>query len=181
MGKSVVLKDLEHCPQGYVRTDRDSVICRAKVDAPAQLSILFSDGEIRRYTIDGRQEQRFSCDAAQMRGCFVHRDEKLLLVSDETMHREFARQTLQMKKKAQPVLQPGKPEENGQTERLEEKQQEKQEGKQEEELEERKSVLPLKGDREMEFPQRRWPPPPCWETACYGDGRWQERASRLKD
>ena len=172
MGKSVVLKDLEHCPQGYVRTDRDSVICRAKVDAPAQLSILFSDGEIRRYTIDGRQEQRFSCDAAQMRGCFVHRDEKLLLVSDETMHREFARQTLQMQKKAQPVLQPGKPEGNGQTERMKEK----QKGKQEEELEEGKSVLPLKGDREMEFPQ-----PPCWETACYGDGRWQERASRLKD
>lgn len=170
VGKSVVLKDLEHRPQGYVRADCDSVICRAKLDAPAQLAVLLLNGEIRQYAIDGPQEQQFSCDGAQLSGCFVHREETLLLVSDETMQEEFTRHRLRLHKKAEtkPALRSGEQKENGQTE------------KQEEKKEDRKTELTLKDDRENVFPQRRWPPLPCWETACYRDGCWQERASHLK-
>ena len=174
MGKSVVLKDLEHRPQGYVRADCDSVICRAKLDAPAQLAVLLLNGEIRQYAIDGPQEQQFSCDGAQLSGCFVHREETLLLVSDETMQEEFTRHRLRLHKKAEtkPALRLGEQKENGQTEKQEEKTKERQE--------EWKMELSSIGNREKELPQRRWPPPPCWETACYRDGCWQERASHLK-
>lgn len=174
VGKSVVLKDLEQRPQGYVRADCDSVICRAKIGAPAQLVLLLSDGEIRLYTIDGTQEQRFSCDGAQMRGCFVHREEKLLLVSDDTMQGEFAQYSFRMHKKAErkSALQSGQQKEDGQTKKQEEKTKERQE--------ERETKPLLKRDRENALPQRRWPWPPCWETACYRDGCWQESASILK-
>ena len=168
MGKSVVLKDLEHRPQGYVRADCDSVICRVKLDAPAQLAVLLISGEIRQYTIAGSQEQRFSCDGTQLRGCFVHREGRLLLISDETMQGEFARYALRRQKEANLILQPDQSKENRQTEKKEEKKKEFPE--------ERKIELPSKEDIEKALLQRRWPPPPCWETACYRDGCWQERA-----
>ena len=182
MGNSVVLKDLKHRPKGYVRLDCDGVICRAQLDAPAQLTVLFSGGGTGRYALDGPQEQRFPCDGGQMRGCFVHRENTLLLVSDETMQEEFARHALRMQKSAQagPAQRPDKMKAQGDTAETEKKiKEETEEEKQEEQAQEQEAQETEREQRTL--PQRRWPPPPCWETACYRDGCWQERAPIIKD
>ena len=168
MGKSVVLKDLEHRPMGYVRVDHGSIICRARLDAPAQLGILFENGEWRLYMLDGSQEQRLPCDGARMRGCYVFREGRLLFVSDEAMHAEFARHMLRMRKaehqrEALPAQSAKEPQ--GEDRRTEQ-QEDRQDGRME------------SGCRERQWPQRRWPPPPCWETACYEDGCWRERTAK---
>lgn len=160
MGKSVVLKDLGHCPKGYVRQDDDSVICRVQLNIPVELAVLFCDGTIGTYALDGMNEQRFSCSGAQMHGCYVHRENELLLVSDDAMSREFARQMLRMQKKEEvkPAVHAEELKKEGGTVQQED----------------RREELPEKERRKMDLPQRRWPQPPCWETACYRDGHWQE-------
>lgn len=35
-----------------------------------------------------------------------------------------------------------------------------------------------KREKWYEMPQRRWPPPPCWQYSCYKNGRWQENHQR---
>lgn len=160
VGKSVILKDRDHRLMGYVRTVDGGVVCRAQLDASAELAILFSDGTQNTFALDGMREQQFSCEGKQLRGCYVFRGDVLLFASDETMHREFDRHVRFVQKKEEACA--------GQMDDLQ-KQEECPEDRQEEKLEREK--------KDSSLPQRRWPPPPCWETACYGDGCWQEQQS----
>jgi len=154
VGKSAVLKDLFNHVAGYVVLSGESVLCRAQLNAPATLNIVFSDGTHGEYDLDAHgKEQRFSCEEKNMRGCYVFQKEELCLISDEAMRRAFEEQ---IRRSCAVDLRKRMPEREMEDLLLPEAQ--------------------AQGNLESErtLPQRRWPPPPCWDGICYRNGCWQE-------
>ena len=146
MGKSAVLKDQKNRPAGYLRREKDAIICQTGLEKPAQLMLVLADGSKRVFELkEGRGEQRFSCEGADMTGGCVFCGDELLMVSDERMQQLF--ENRMRKGVAKPTMpereQPALKRENKPPER-------------------------------HVFAQRRWPPPPCWDAAQYREGKWQE-------
>lgn len=153
MKTTVVLKDMKNHPAGYVRKTEQGVACRAKIGHPAQLALVFDDGSRAVHPlgcIDA--EQQFCCDGNALSGCYAFLEEELLLVSDESMHHAFERDLRASRKTA--------------VQQLPDKQIEDKAPRCKEET--------AKTDRQIEFPQRRWPPPPCLERAQYRGGCWRD-------
>ena len=156
MGKSVVLKDLTRRLAGYVYAGKSGVSCRMPLDTPAQLIVLFSDGKQKEYTVDaGGTEQHFDGECGMMSGCYVFCRDELLLFSDETMRAAFEKRRLSSASEENRNHVPAQRHEGEQLK----SQPEKNKGP---------------SARESTFPQRRWPPPPCWDTAQYRQGSWEE-------
>lgn len=154
VGKSMVLRDLSGRMAGYVRGCEDGWMCRTQVDTPAQLGVVFEDGSQRVYALEGgRQEQRIDCQGCGMHGCYVFREEELLLISQERMRGMFEMHVLMRRKQTAD----------------EKKKEQKSEHKEIESVQKQS-----KGGLKRPFAQRRWPPPPCWDTARYEQGSWRE-------
>ncbi|MBQ8620441.1 MAG: hypothetical protein IJ418_23440 [Clostridia bacterium] len=154
MGKSAVLKDSSNRPAGYMRAAGDCIICRVQLETPAELALVFADGSWRTYALSGgHEEQRFSDGKGEIIGCCVFAADELLLVSDESMRCVFSERIArkrtahadEIRKRQTPAQQ-----------------------------DERKTEQERKGNAQHVFAQRRWPPPPCWESAQYKNGSWQE-------
>lgn len=155
MGKSAVLKDLFNRPAGYVRFTQERVMIRAPLDEAARMRIVFADGSCREYELScGSDEQRFLCERKDAVGCCVFRQKELLLVSDDAMRRMFERQAC--------TPRAGEPDQKAQAQR-------------DERTDSRMKTRETDVKKAHVFAQRRWPPPPCWETARYTAGIWQEK------
>ena len=155
MGKSFVLKDAAGRPGGYLTQGMREICCRA--DAQAQQAVLlFEDGTAEERPLCGGQEARWPDDGRMLRGGFVCADGRLLLASGEEARGAFERMIIQKhaaREKTQPRTEnvPGPVREQTQ-----------------------EPDVPAEAARA--WPERRWPPPPCWPQAEYAQGRWQERA-----
>ena len=154
MGKSFVLKDAAGRPGGYLTQGMREICCRA--DAQAQQAVLlFEDGTAEERPLCGGQEARWPDDGRMLRGGFVCADGRLLLASGEEARGAFERMIIQKhaaREKTQPRTEnvPGPVREQTQ-----------------------EPDVPAEAARA--WPERRWPPPPCWPQAEYAQGRWQER------
>ena len=159
MGRSVVLKDMKGRPQGYLREAETGVFCRAALDEPAKLLIAFDDGTQETCALDsGRNEQMLAIRGRCFRSGCVFRDSEPILMTNDA-----ARQMLQVwlarvcrEKKADVE------DKNLQADEKVENCKMPAESKE-------NSIQP------NVFPARRWPPPPCWDTALYIRGRWEEK------
>jgi len=158
MGNSMVLKNLSGRPAGYVLSLGDQVICRAQLDEPARLVIVILRENPKEFELEASgREQCFACHGIQMYGCYIFRGETLLYVSDASMQAEFEKYMLLSGRKENDIKENAIKAGNSQKMRNEEKQ----------EREPRKEISHT-------FAQRRWPPPECWDAACYRNGCWQE-------
>ena len=158
MGKSFVLKDAAGRPGGYLVQGMREICCRAGALAQqAKAVLLFEDGTAEEHALRGNQEARWPGDGRTLRGGLVCADGVLLLAAGEEARAEFERMRMQ-KRAAQ--------EENLRAERPPEP------------ARERTKQMPGPDTPAQDprvWPQRRWPPPPCWPQAEYIQGRWQER------
>lgn len=152
MGKSFVLKDAAGRPGGYLMQGMREICCRADaLTRQAQAVLLFEGGAAEERTLGDSQEARWPGDGRTLRGGFVCADGRLLLATGEEARGAFERMRMQgHAAEKQPQEPPAR-------ERVQEP-----------------SAAPA--DEAREWPQRRWPPPPCWPQAEYAQGRWRERA-----
>ena len=155
MGKSFVLKDAAGRPGGYLMQGMREICCRA--GAPAQRAVLlFEDGTAEERPLCGGQEARWPDDGRMLRGGFVCADDRLLLASGEEARGAFERMIMQ-KHAAREKTQP-------RTENVPEP------------VREQTQEPDVPAEAARAWPERRWPPPPCWPQAEYAQGCWQERA-----
>ena len=154
MGKSFVLKDAAGRPGGYLTQGMREICCRA--DAQAQQAVLlFEDGTAEERPLCGGQEARWPDDGRMLRGGFVCADGRLLLASGDEARGAFERMIIQ-KHAAREKTQP-------RTENVPEP------------VREQTQEPDVPAEAARAWPERRWPPPPCWPQAEYAQGRWQER------
>ena len=154
MGKSFVLKDAAGRPGGYLTQGMREICCRA--DAQAQQAVLlFEDGTAEERPLCGGQEARWPDDGRMLRGGFVCADGRLLLASGDEARGAFERMIIQ-KHAAREKTQP-------RTENVPEP------------VREQTQEPDVPAEAARAWPERRWPPPPCWPQAEYIQGRWQER------
>ena len=157
--KTFVLKDMAGSVAGYVRADHAGIYCRIWLNAPSSLAVVLTDGTQAEYALDaGTGEQFMSGDGELINGCYVFREESLILISDESMCMAFERHVRRKERKGHMERNTG----DSQT-------------KPSETLS-RNMIAVCKETRS--FPQRRWPPPPCWDEARYCQGSWQEVESQ---
>lgn len=155
MGKSFVLKDAAGRPGGYLTQGMREICCRA--DAQAQQAVLlFEDGTAEERPLCGGQEARWPDDGRMLRGGFVCADGRLLLASGDEARGAFERMIIQ-KHAAREKTQP-------RTENVPEP------------VREQTQEPDVPAEAARAWPERRWPPPPCWPQAEYAQGCWQERA-----
>ena len=155
MGKSFVLKDAAGRPGGYLTQGMREICCRA--DAQAQQAVLlFEDGTAEERPLCGGQEARGPDDGRMLRGGFVCADGRLLLASGDEARGAFERMIIQ-KHAAREKTQP-------RTKNVPEP------------VREQTQEPDAPAEAARAWPERRWPPPPCWPQAEYAQGRWQERA-----
>ena len=154
MGKSFVLKDAAGRPGGYLMQGMREICCRA--GAPAQYAVLlFEDGTAEERTLCDGREARWPDDGRMLRGGFVCADGRLLLATGEEARCAFERMIIQKhapREEKTPSTEKALEPASEQTQRPD---------------------APA-GERRV-WPDRRWPPPPCWPQAEYAQGRWQER------
>ena len=155
MGKSFVLKDAAGRPGGYLMQGMREICCRA--GAPAQHAVLlFEDGTAEERTLCGGREARWPDDGRMLRGGFVCADGRLLLATGEEARGAFERMIIQ-KHAAREKTQP-------RTENVPEP------------VREQTQEPDVPAEAARAWPERRWPPPPCWPQAEYAQGCWQEQA-----
>ena len=153
MGKSFVLKDAAGRPGGYLTQCMREICCRA--DAQAQQAVLlFEDGTAEERPLCGGQEARWPDDGRMLRGGFVCADGRLLLASGDEARGAFERMIIQ-KHAAREKTQP-------RTENVPEP------------VREQTQEPDVPAEAARAWPERRWPPPPCWPQAEYAQGCWQE-------
>ncbi|MDY3833022.1 MAG: hypothetical protein SOZ79_11150 [Candidatus Ventricola sp.] len=153
MGKSFVLKDAAGRPGGYLTQGMREICCRA--DAQAQQAVLlFEDGTAEERPLCGGQEARWPDDGRMLRGGFVCADGRLLLASGDEARGAFERMIIQ-KHAAREKTQP-------RTENVPEP------------VREQTQEPDVPAEAARAWPERRWPPPPCWPQAEYAQGCWQE-------
>ena len=153
MGKSFVLKDAAGRPGGYLTQGMREICCRA--DAQAQQAVLlFEDGTAEERPLCGGQEARWPDDGRMLRGGFVCADGRLLLASGEEARGAFERMIIQ-KHAAREKTQP-------RTKNVPEP------------VREQTQEPDVPAEAARAWPERRWPPPPCWPQAEYAQGCWQE-------
>ena len=157
MGKSMLLKDEKNRPGGYVIASGTQITWRAQTDAPAQMINYFADGTQYLCNLIGGKEQSID-NNAEMTGCCVVCREQVILSSDEKTRSAFLRQSTQ---KA-----------HGEEQKSEKK--EREEKPVSPHLCSQENTQKKAAEKTTALPQRRWPPPPCWEDACYLNGCWQE-------
>ena len=153
MGKSFVLKDAAGRPGGYLTQGMREICCRA--DAQAQQAVLlFEDGTAEERPLCGGQEARWPDDGRMLRGGFVCADGSLLLASGDEARGAFERMIIQ-KHAAREKTQP-------RTKNVPEP------------VREQTQEPDVPAEASRAWPERRWPPPPCWPQAEYAQGCWQE-------
>lgn len=158
MGKSFVLKDAAGRPDGYLMQGIREICCRASGAArQLQVVLLFEGGAQEEHEADSGQEMRWPCEGRLLSGGYVCADGRLLLSTGEKARCVFMQQALR-KRTAQ------------------EKRQTEVENTAEPAQEQEEHGEPGHAQQAREWPQRRWPPPPCWPQATYMQGRWQEQA-----
>lgn len=163
MGKSFVLKDASGRPGGYLVQGMRETCCRA--DTPAQQAVLlFEDGTEETHALCGGQEAHWPCGGRLLRGGFVCADGRLLLATGEEARGAFARRSTGARA-AQGENRPDaqRPPETPEPARTLAP-------------EANRPAKPMETPRA--WPQRRWPPPPCWPGAQYAKGRWREREAQ---
>ena len=159
MGKSFVLKDEAGRPGGYLMQGLREICCRASgLTRQAQAVLLFEDGTAEAHALGDDREARWPDGGRLLRGGFVCSDGRLLLATGEEARGAFER--LSMQKRA------AKQEKRIKAENAEEPAQERTQ---------ETEAPPAPAQETHAWPQRRWPPPPCWPQAVYAQGRWQER------
>ncbi|MGN0777225.1 MAG: hypothetical protein ACI4MM_11175 [Candidatus Ventricola sp.] len=155
MGKSFVLKDAAGRPGGYLVQGLRDICCRAgDLARRVQVVLLFEGGAQEEHEADGGQEARWPVEDRLLCGGYVCADGKLLFATGDEARRTFeravrrpaARVEKATGSRAEPVREPAK--------------------------ETQKEAASTAQARV--WPQRRWPPPPCWPQAEYVQGRWQE-------
>lgn len=187
MGKSFIFKDSSGRAAGYLVQGMGRLCCRADMPAAKEvrLCLLYADGSIAQYALDaGGREQMLADSGRAIAGAAILARDAPPLGSDErTLHlilqREAERQRAERKEKereeretkdTENKVRKPKETENKEAEAAEAERKGTESGKMEE-GEAEKETLPTSS-----FPQRRWPPPPCWPQARYAHGRWQEDA-----
>jgi len=150
------MKDTSGHISGYVRADGADVFCRVSLGFSAELAVVYLDGSQKEYVLsECTDEQHISCDGKNMSGCYVFKDDELLLISDKTMHSAFENRTLSRRRRSTAHREcTPEPEKETQAPFANE--------------------TGIRENRKQRFPQRRWPQPPCWDMAVYRRGRWQE-------
>jgi len=140
---------------GYLRETKEGLACRVPLSEPSGLVVLFSAGEQAQYDLSsGCGEQLLDCHGKTPAGGYVVCADALLFVTDEAARLAFERRRIKAaprpasedKKAAKPV---------GETAKAQ-----------------RDERVVMEVD--TPWPDRRWPPPPCWDTAVYSLGAWQE-------
>ena len=157
MGKSFVLKDAAGRPGGYLMQSMREICCRANaLTQQAQAVLLFEDGTSEEHALCGGQEERWPGDGRMLRGGMICADGRMLLATGEEARGAFERMIIQ-KHAAREKTQP-------RTENVPEP------------VREQTQEPDVPAEAARAWPERRWPPPPCWPQAEYAQGCWQEQA-----
>ena len=148
MAKSHVLKDKAGRAAGYIMQLGGQIRCRVSLSQQAQAVLLYADGTTDAHSLNaGREESVFPDMEKTLVGAYVFSGSELLLYTDEMAKNTFL-QAVQSKR--QQHEQKAQPKPIVQT------------------VPPEKTTWP----KPEALPQRRWPPPACWD-AEYVQGAWR--------
>lgn len=163
MGKNLILKDLSGVPAGYLFQGIRSLRCRVSQDGMGvELILFYADGKHQTREIaaaDGEVEWEEA--GGMLDGAVMVKGGVILAASDAPARERFKRLQLDVWTKAKEEHAPMKRTEKAYSFKEPAEEEEKKQEKQEQE-----------GD--AHFPERRWPPPPCWQSAVYDQGIWTQ-------
>ena len=152
MAKSFVLKDREGRMGGYLQLHQDEVRCRL-TDASIEAKLIVYGRQSQYLHMEaGGREQRFPAAGADIRGAVVVKGEQLCFATDEASKLQFERTQQETNRQSN--------------------QKNKISGRESKRYEQTSSSVPACDMKR--WPQRRWPPPVCWSSAVYDQGRWKE-------
>ena len=173
MGKYLLLKDSAHTPRGYLRETKEGVACRAPLSKPSRAVLLFSGGEQAQFDLcAGGDEQMLFCDGKNMSGGYVVSTGTLLFATDDAARRAFETDLIKEKACSERISSEKNSAETdmgGLHMRVHEEKK-----RHEPETDGLKTDEGEAKEEEKAWPDRRWPPPPCWDTAVYRQGSWRE-------
>ena len=164
----MVLKDEKKRLCGYLRVHNDTVVCRAKIDGPSQIVLFFEDGTQQSLEITGAAEQQLPCLDKRIAGCCVICGGAVLASDDAAREACVMSMARSMKTTERHEI-------HGAHEQMTTHNSETSLQTVPEQAEKNDRCESNEGQDGHLQGQRRWPPPPCWERACYRMGRWQER------
>ena len=174
MRRSMVLKDEKNRPSGYLLASNGEVVCKAKITGQARAVLFFEDGTQQSFELPDTSEQRISCPDRQITGCCVVCG-SAVLASDDVARCTYASSLMRREQITVYCTDCAAEEKEA------EKESEETVLKTEHREMDRKLIQNEDNAREGIWQQRRWPPPPCWEGACYQMGRWQDMAAETTE
>ena len=173
MRKSMVLKDDKNLPRGYVVVSNAEIVCRARTDEPSKAVLFFRDGTRQTIQLSDGKEQRVDCAGKELAGCCVLCGGSIALASDDEVRRMYESKVLTEKKTDRicSEIRLNTPDDISKSNT----------GIKMVCCKEKEENKTTKYENAEVFVQRRWPPPPCWENACYRQGMWQEGENELSE
>ena len=168
MGKSFVFRNEQGDPVGYLTQGIQTACCRIKAEENDEIIVFYRDGSHRCIRIEhiGREMEWSEKDCTIDGAAALMRGRVSAATSEDARRKaaeiEYRKKTCKTKAEKEHLRTDiDEPEDNGTEEQT--KRVETAGGK-------------AGADTQDTYacPQQRWPPPPCWKTAVYRHGAWDE-------
>lgn len=162
MGKSFVFKTPGGRLVGFLQQNQGMIRCKAEAEAGTVLTLIDETGGLRTHTLNGDGvEQAWTDEGGTLVGAYALSEERLLFDSGAKAHQAALTALTRREKQKNAV---SKPDSDREPRRV------------------GSTAPPPSALRQekyadgaaREWPQRRWPPPPCWQQAQYQQGKWME-------
>ena len=175
MGKSFVLRNEHGDPVGYLMQGMHAVRCRVRAMETEEIIVFLQDGshESRRIEHPG-EELEWREEKSTVVGAVTLENGRISAVTGEDARWKWS-QMEQMKRAREANAEEQTRAISAEQEKARRKEEAKSCEKAEEKAEEKTEEKAAAGEKNTcLWPQRRWPPPPCWRTAVYCHGVWEE-------
>lgn len=143
---------------GYLMQGQGELRLRAQgiPEGGAILMLMEKDGREREQRLLATgEEQRWTDPGKRLFGAYAMQGEKLLFCTGEEAKAAFLRRMAAAQRKKRPAQQTAQAEKARET------------------AQENEPPTGQAASAQTAWPQRRWPPPPCWPEARYEGGRWR--------
>jgi len=175
MGRSFILKDRLGTAVGYVSQGLGVLRCRLSEARPdMEIVLMYADGTEEKRAIDpSGAEQVWEEEDKEISGAVILAGERIAADTGVEVRRRYDGMTIsarrQKQEKAEAVRKRYSGVDGGSTHTAQSRKMppadEREEGA--------ANGIMEKADTSV-FPERRWPPSPCWQTSVYRSGRWME-------
>lgn len=171
MGKSFVLRNEHGDPVGYLTQGMHAVRCRVSTMETEEIIVFLRDGshESRRIEYPG-EELEWREEKSAVVGAVTLENGRMSAVTGEDARWKWSQMEYMKRAREANAEERTRP-----ISAEQEKARRKEEAKSCEKAEEKTEEKAAAGEKNTcLWPQRRWPPPPCWRTAVYCHGVWEE-------